>query len=545
MEGEKIRKLKQKSTILSIFLLIIFFSSIQILARLPEVNRYFSQADEEILSKKYDKAIANYFKGMIAISWKERAEVFDDLGYAYLKKKKFEKAKKYLIQSLRFHRENFNPRFYLAAAYILNDEIELASEQLKIIEENVYFDQSWLAKTSGLTARKPNRKIINANELERIKKEKGIYLEKKSESKIIIHLDAFDERNEGAFYFAQGVVYKINEEFDEAQKKFQEALKANYDQREVRLQLANLYLQQNKKDEAEEQLKKISSQVISFPDLHPIRFKIYHRLKYHDNHLIAALHGTFLKELEKGEIDEALKVLEKSFVVNEQSFLMNNNLALLYFDTEKIEKAETYCVRALWYKDMDKISKEGAAGCHDLMGIIFYHQKRYDKALLEYKEALEIDERNAISHYNLGIAYYALGDRQNAEQKLRKAIEYDQVSAKPKKERAISKSELDVMVVVRKKSASFISHMALSQLYLDQNMIEKAAGECERAIILKPRNPRPYLTLAKLSITKEEIEKAVSYLDKYLYLGGKKNTDVYNLLNLIKKRKKDKNLSAY
>lgn len=208
-------------------MLIIVFSSIQILARQPEVNKYFSQADEEILSGKYDKAISNYIKAMMFTSWKEKAEIFDDLGYAYLQKKEFAKAKKYLIQSLWFHRENFNPRFYLAAAYILNNEIELAAEQLKIIEENIYFDQSWLAKISGLTARKPNGKIIKANELERIIKEKGIYLEEKSASKIIIHLDAFDERNEGAFYFAQGVVYKINEEFDEAERKFFEALEAN------------------------------------------------------------------------------------------------------------------------------------------------------------------------------------------------------------------------------------------------------------------------------------------------------------------------------
>ncbi len=52
-----------------------------------------------------------------------------------------------------------------------------------------------MAKTSGLTARKPNGKIIKANKLERIKNEKGIYLEEKSASKIIIHLDAYDLLN--------------------------------------------------------------------------------------------------------------------------------------------------------------------------------------------------------------------------------------------------------------------------------------------------------------------------------------------------------------
>jgi tetratricopeptide (TPR) repeat protein len=536
--------LKSKSAILAIFLLTVFSYSIQTLPRARKINKYFSQADEEILSGKYDEAIVNYLKGMMFTSWKKKAEVFDDLGYAYLQKKEFEKARKYLIRSLWLHRENFNPHFYLAAVYILNNEIELAVEQLKIIEENVYFDKSWIAKTSGLTARKPNGKIIKASELERIKNEKGIYLEEKSASKTIIHLDAFDERNEGAFYFAQGVVYKINEEFDEAERKFFEALEANYNEREVRLQLANLYLKQSKKNEAEEQLKKISSRVIPFPDIHPIKFEIYHRLKYHDNHLIAALHGTFLKELEKGEIDEAIKPLEKSLIVDEQSFPLNHNLALLYFDMEKIEKAETYCARALWYKDFQKVSIEDAAGCHDLMGNIFYVQKRFDKALLEFNEALEVDERNALGHYNLGIAYYALGDKQNAEQKWRKAIEYEQVTAKSEKERAISKSDLDVKVIVRKKSASFMSHIALSQLYLDQNSIEKAAEECEKAISLKPSNPQPYLTMAKISITIEEIEIAASYLETYLHLGGKKGKDVYSLLNLIKKRKKNRNVPA-
>ncbi len=307
--------------------------------------------------------------------------------------------------------------------------------------------------------------------------------------------------------------------------------------------MANLYLKQKKKDEAEEQLKKISSPVIPFPDLHPIKFEVHHRLKYHENYLISALHETFLKELQKGKIDEAIKALEKALVADERSFLINHNLALLYYDLERIEEAETYCARALWYKDFQNVSKEDAAGCHDLMGNIFYVQRRFDKALLEFKNMLEIDERNATGHYNLGITYYALGDNQNAEQEWKKAIEYEQVTARSEKERDASKSELDVSVIVRKKSISFMSHMALSQLYLDQNLIEKAAEECEKAISLKPGNPQPYLTMAKISIISEEIEIAASYLKKYLSLGGKKDKDVDSLLNLIEKRKKDKNPS--
>jgi hypothetical protein len=47
--------LKQKSAIAAIFLLTVFLLSVRIPARPPEVIKYFSQADEEIFSGKYDK----------------------------------------------------------------------------------------------------------------------------------------------------------------------------------------------------------------------------------------------------------------------------------------------------------------------------------------------------------------------------------------------------------------------------------------------------------------------------------------------------------
>jgi tetratricopeptide (TPR) repeat protein len=98
-------KLKRKSAIAAIFLLTSFFLSVKIPARPPEVNKYFSLADEELLSGKYDKAIADYLKGMMFTTWKTEAEVFDDLGYAYLQENKLQKAKKYLTQSIGFHRQ--------------------------------------------------------------------------------------------------------------------------------------------------------------------------------------------------------------------------------------------------------------------------------------------------------------------------------------------------------------------------------------------------------------------------------------------------------
>jgi len=480
-------------------------------------NKYFAQADSQILSQEYDKAIANYLKGMNLASGKEKVEVWDDLGYSYLQKKELEKAKKYLSQCLTFHPENFNPRFYLAVAYILNNEIEAASEQLKTIEENVHFDSGWMKKISGLILKKPNGKLVKTEELEQIKNEKGVYIEVKTVGEAIIHLDAFDERNEGVFDFAQGIVYKAREEFDEAEKKLTQALNAGYNERDVRLQLADIYQRKGKNDE--------------------INFKIFHRLK-HKNNLLSALHKNFLKTLEEGKINEAVDILKKSLDADEQSFLVNYNLSLLCYDTEKLNEAEIYCARALWFADIQSVPKSQIISPFDLMGNIYFHQRKYEQALTEFRNILQIDERNAAAHYNLGSAHYALNDLDKAEMEWKNAIQYEQKISPLEKERAISKNGLNISYIVRKKPISFLSHLSLAQLYYKQSLIDSAASECEQALKINPSEPQPYFLMAKISIARTQFQTANSFLEKYLYLGGKKDDEVIKLLDSLKNKKK-------
>ena len=61
------------------------------------------------------------------------------MGFALLQKGALRKAKDYLIQSIPVCPENYNPRFYLAVAYLLDNEIEEASEQMEKIESDIFF----------------------------------------------------------------------------------------------------------------------------------------------------------------------------------------------------------------------------------------------------------------------------------------------------------------------------------------------------------------------------------------------------------------------
>ncbi len=513
------------------------------LAPLQKTQRYLDRGDRELLSQHYERAIANYLKGILYATWWEKVEVWDDLGFAYLQKKNIKKAISYLVSSLSVHPKNFNPRFYLALAYIHNDEIELASEQLRPVDENIRFDSSWMKKAPDLILKKPSGKGVSLEELERIKTEKGVFLEEKSQGTMIIHLDAFDQRNEAAFYFAHGVVLKKKGEFSESENKLFKALNAGYNEWEVRLHLADLYQKHNMEDKAEEQLKKISARTPKYPVPLPFEFKIHHRLSPPNYELMESIHTKAWKELERGKIEGAIKLLEEALDACPNSFLINHNLAMLYFDTGKIEKAAHYCGRAIWFLGYS-ISKEQRIGCHDLMGNIFYHQKNFNNALREFEAILQIDELNAAGHYNLGSVHYALRHSEDAEKEWRKAIACEGIAQRLKDEQGTQETATKISVTVRKKSISFLSHIALGQMYLDQNLTGKAAEEFEFAVLLKPNDPLPYLKMAKISEIQGETRMANHYLEKYLYLGGKRTDEVEKLMNLLKKRKKNHSLSC-
>jgi len=538
--GEKIIKRHLISSLILLVLLSFLISTVlpEAPARMEKVNAYFNKADSYLISHQYDMAISYYLKGINYADDKERPKIWDDLGYAFLKKRELEKAKAYLKVARSVRPENFNVYLYLAVVYILNNEIDIASAELKKIEENIYFDDSWIKLISDSELRREDGKKISKHEAERLIKEKGIYVQKTTQEKtlvpsVTIQIDAFNERNEGTFYFGQGIILKRREEFEKAEKKLLAALDAYYDEKEVRFQLWDLYLKTNQPVKAEEQMDVLKKLDFTFRETHEVKFRFHHRLKNHTNNLLQDLHERFLKELERGKIHQSINTLEKAFDIDEQSFVINHNLALLYFDIYELEKAEMYCARALWFK-------EDHLGSHDLMGNIYFHKRAYERALNEYKSILEIDEWNAHAHYNLGSVYHSLKDWFHAEQHWKKAIECEKRKEKIREEESSQEKGLKYSLTVRKRPISFLSHESLGKMYSDQRLVTKAIVEFENAIKLKPNESEPYLYLAKSYYKKGEEKKAVSCLEKYLYLGGKREKEARKLLDQIKKREERK-----
>jgi tetratricopeptide (TPR) repeat protein len=498
MPGIKFQKNRSFQKCLIIILIQFFVVSTNATSQVG--YRYLDDADEALLLGDYDKAITNYLKGTNYVEKNYVPKVWDDLGYAYLQQEKYSNAVKYLKNSISAHPENFNARLYLAVAYLLLNELKLASDELDQIEKNIYFDQSWLSDAKNFQLLNENGDQISIHELERLKKEKGVYFHKnreESESRIkaVVYIDAFNETNEAALHFLRDCIHK---KLGDSQK---------------------------------------------FERIGEISFEIQHRLKDHKNSLLGHKFQQSLDELKKGKIAEAITALEEAMIIDEKSFTINHNLGLLYFDEfqldpeemGKLEKAELYCARALWFRKCQTVKTEEIIGCYDLMANIYSVLMEYDKSLREYKKILEFDPQNAHAHYNLGIVYFNIKDYQSAENEWLYAIQLEKETQNQEGDKGTPGKKMDHTVTVRKRSISHLSHLALGNLYLKQEQIEKAISELEMAISIRPNAADPHLSIAKAYQKRGDKRKALSHLERYLFLGGKDEKEAKELMRQLKR----------
>ena len=577
---------------------ILFIIAVVILGPLKgyaRVNKYFDKADRLILAQQYRKAIDQYFKGIATYSGRtkdagrQQMRVWDDIGYSYLQLGDYNKAVDNLNNALSFHPFNFNTHFYLAVAHLMNKDYDLTQAELTAVESHIFFDEKWI--DSATIFRKRNGRVLDRDELLRARKERGVFLERLDEGgitfnwdlfwgilplpiiimgidkgEVIVHLDAFDERNEGAFYYVWGLYFREIGEMLKAEEKFRWAIEANYDEVDVRLRLVELYLEQGRFPEAETQWDLARGLDEDHPDVlglmkfvrdkSPLKvrvpsspkIRVAHRLRDHTNTLLAECHYNFFEVLKEGRIKDAISILEQALNVDERSFVINHNLALTCYDVAKLEdphtaylaRAQYYCARALWMKDFKYVSKKHEASTHDLMGNIYFYQSRYNDAKKEFLKSLEIVPNDPFVLCNLGMAFYNLNDWVLAAQKWKEAIESEQSSIKSE-ERGIkgSDEELRYVVTVLRKPISPRAHVYLGMLYRKQDLIEKSLEHYEKAVALEPRNPDPYLDLGKIYQKNGDKEKALECYEKYLYQGGRNIQETQKLIESLKKLKRN------
>lgn len=231
------------------------------------------------------------------------------------------------------------------------------------------------------------------------------------------------------------------------------------------------------------------------------------------NDVVWGINIVALDLIEGGRISAAANLMQNFLEIHDLSPELNYNLAKLYKINKNLGKALQYAWRA-------KELKEDYKDAFDLVASIFFELEDFEESVKFYEKVIELDPKDAMSHFNLGCVCFSIKDYEKAEEHWRKAIKNEQKIKKAKEKDKPSQGELSLDITVKVWPISFESHKSLGHLYLRKNLREKALDEFIKAIELEPEDPGPYFEVGKIYFELKDQKKATFYFDKYIYLGG-------------------------
>lgn len=176
-------------------------------------------------------------------------------------------------------------------------------------------------------------------------------------------------------------------------------------------------------------------------------------------------------------------------------------------------------------------------------GVTYGEQGLYDKAIEEFKKALEIDANDYRAYYWIGFSYSYKKMPDEAIAYYKKAIEIEpnfpnayfdlgiDYSAKGLHEEAISIYEKAVTLNPMLIEPKFFSdvYFNLGGEYRKKNLLDKAISAYKKAIEINPKNDKPYVNLGIIYHDRQLFEEAISYYEKAIEIDPQHPTAYNNM----------------
>jgi tetratricopeptide (TPR) repeat protein len=158
---------------------------------------------------------------------------------------------------------------------------------------------------------------------------------------------------------------------------------------------------------------------------------------------------------------------------------------------------------------------------HLSRGEAYLKESKFQEATLEFRNALQIDDKLAPAHWGLARAYEGLQRLPEMLQELRKAVDLDQNNLDAKNKLAnyylaASKGRPELLAeaerlandVLQRDPKYIEGHILLSSVRFAQGKNDEALTELNRAIDLNPSRGESYLSLARFYMVTNDREKA-------------------------------------
>jgi tetratricopeptide (TPR) repeat protein len=164
---------------------------------------------------------------------------------------------------------------------------------------------------------------------------------------------------------------------------------------------------------------------------------------------------------------------------------------------------------------------EKAKAAHLSRGQAYLKESKFQEAAIEFRNALQIDDKLADAHWGLSQAYEGLQRLPESFEELRRTVELDAnnldakvklgnlyvVRSRPRPE-LIAEAEKLAKEVLQKNPNHIEAHILLGSVLFAQNQRDQALAELNRAIELDPNRVESYLSLARFYMSTQDGAKA-------------------------------------
>lgn len=176
---------------------------------------------------------------------------------------------------------------------------------------------------------------------------------------------------------------------------------------------------------------------------------------------------------------------------------------------------------------------EKAKAEHVSKGEAYLKDSKFQEASLEFRNALQIDDKLSSAHWGLARAYEGLERFPEMFEELRKTVELDKsnldarirlgnyyLAASKKNPELIPEAERLAKEVLEKDPNYIEGHILMGSLLFAQNQKDKAFAELNHAIELDPKRVESYLSLARFYLATNDQAKAEDLFKKAISVNG-------------------------
>ena len=170
---------------------------------------------------------------------------------------------------------------------------------------------------------------------------------------------------------------------------------------------------------------------------------------------------------------------------------------------------------------------------HVAKGEAYLKDSKFQEASLEFRNAIQIDDKLAAAHWGLARAFEGLERFPEMIDELRKTItlDKDNLDARIKLGNyylAGSRSRADIIAeaerlakeVIEKDPKSIEGHILMGSVFFAQQQKDKAFNELNEALKIDPNRVESYLSMAKFHVAAKEPEKAEELYKKAISING-------------------------